>query len=166
MSHQAIELYFRGYRSLVFRWALLLCRDRDEALEVVQDVFLRMVQHPPHTGMSVPLVLAWLRTTTQRLVIDRWRSKSRTPATQQYNDSPDQPRTTPEPEDVDRVRAALVGLSAQQRLVLLARVCDGHGFAQIARDLGLSPSTVKTHYLRGLQALKQRMGTSDERNMT
>ena len=58
----------------------------------------------------------------------------------------------------DPLNRALRDLSEQQRLVVMSKVFDDQTFQAISNDLGISVSSVKTHYLRALQHLRAQLG--------
>ena len=64
------------------------------------------------------------------------------------------------------IAAALDRLTDVQRSVLVAKVYDEMTFAEIAMELSIAVSTVKTHYLRAVQAVRDRLRTkwADEVN--
>ena len=90
----------------------------------------------------------------------RWRRE--TPAA----DLPDQTGATgasgADPADQhaagDQVRQALAALPRQQRAVLVLRYFEDLPEADVARLLGCSAGTVKTHAHRGLRALRTALG--------
>jgi len=57
------------------------------------------------------------------------------------------------------VRQALAGLPRQQRAVLVLRYCEDLSEAEVAGILGCSPGTVKTHAHRGMNALREILGS-------
>jgi RNA polymerase sigma factor (sigma-70 family) len=57
------------------------------------------------------------------------------------------------------VRRALATLPRQQRAVLVLRYFEDLTEADVARLLGCSPGTVKTHAHRGLLALRGALGS-------
>jgi RNA polymerase sigma factor (sigma-70 family) len=57
------------------------------------------------------------------------------------------------------VRQALAGLPRQQRAVLVLRYCEDLSEAEVAGILGCSPGTVKTHAHRGINALREILGS-------
>jgi RNA polymerase sigma-70 factor (ECF subfamily) len=154
-----VATQFEAHRGRVYRWAMMLCGRHDDALDVVQDVFLRMLRRPP-TSESVPAVISWLRKTTHRAVIDIWRSaRGRKETTAEPPPRLVSDAAPGSVEQLDRVRAAMARLSDQQRLVLLCKTCDEMTFQRIADELEISVSTAKTHYVRALQAVRERLGT-------
>ena len=52
---------------------------------------------------------------------------------------------------------AMSRLSDVQRAVLVAKVYDNMTFAELAAELELAVSTVKTHYLRAVRAVRDRL---------
>ena len=75
------------------------------------------------------------------------------------------------PAERDELRAAIAramgDLTDMQRSVLTAKVHDGLTFAQIAAEHDLAVPTVKTHYLRALRAVRDRLqGEWDDRSDT
>ena len=52
------------------------------------------------------------------------------------------------------IASKLDDLTEAQRMVLIAKVFDEMTFAGIATELGLSVSTIKTHYLRAVRSLR------------
>lgn len=124
--------------------------DLHEAQDVVQEAFVK--------GWSRRRQLdrdgrpeAWIRTVAWRLAVSRWRFRRRTADAWRHRGVPP-PVEGPDPGQVVLVEA-LRELPAQQRRTLaLHYLCD-LTVEQIARETGLSASTVKTHLVRGRSAL-------------
>lgn len=156
MTPGDIERCFCQYRACVYRWALALCARHDQALDAVQEVFLRLLRSRPELN-GPEATRAWLRQTTLNVVLDRWRSerarrrRERLPRLVERTTPPD------EQEQIESVQAALAGLSTRQRAVLVGRFYDQMTFAQIARELGISPSSAMTYCVRGLRAISERL---------
>jgi len=55
------------------------------------------------------------------------------------------------------IAAALDRLTDIQRSVLVAKVYDEMTFAEIAAEMSVAVSTVKTHYLRAVQVVRDRL---------
>lgn len=155
-----VEACFRTHRARVYRWAHAMCGRHEDALDVVQEVFLRMLRRPPNLP-SAAATVAWLRRATSRVVIDRWRGQtSRSAMQRDYR--PPAPAVEPTPEArelADALRAAIASLSEQQRLVLMAKTYDRMTFREIADELDIAVPTAKTHYLRALAAVRERLKT-------
>ena len=152
-----VAVHFEAHRARVYRWAYAMCGRHEDALDVVQEVFLRMLRQPPELP-SIAAAVAWLRPVTSRIVIDRWRAESSRDAARREC----VPRVVTEEsvesrELAERLRAAIATLSEQQRLVLMAKTYDRITFQQIADELGIAVPTAKTHYLRALSAVRARL---------
>ena len=145
-----VARHFEEHRGRVYRWAYALCGRHEDALDAVQEVFLRMLKNPPQPAGPFALI-GWLRRATSSVVIDRWRRFAHRTATPDEQLADEHAPETPESrETAEQLRRAIQSLSEQQRQVLLAKVYDRMSFSQIAEELGISPSTAKTHYLRAL----------------
>lgn len=147
---------FLAHRGRVYTWARALCGRDADAADITQEVFLRLVRERPATP-SEGALRGWLRRVTTRLAIDLFRG-ARRPAAQTIPKgdlAPDEHALRS--EEQRRVRAALGELSEMQRLVLIGKCYDGLTFRELAEELGLAIPTVKTHYLRGLEAIRREM---------
>ncbi len=152
-----VAAHFEAHRARVYRWAYALCGRHEDALDVVQEVFLRMLKRPPEL-LSIAAGLAWLRRVTSRVVIDRWRAESSRDAVRREHLPHAAAEESPESRELaERLRAAIETLSEQQRLVLMAKTYDRETFQQIADELGIAVPTAKTHYLRALSAVRARL---------
>lgn len=149
-----VARHFEEHRGRVYRWAYALCGRHEDALDAVQDVFLRMLKNPPEPAGPFA-VIAWLRRVTSHVVIDRWRRAADQAALPDGPLADRRPVESPEArETAEQLRKAIQSLSEQQRQVLLAKAYDRLSFSQIADELGISASTAKTHYLRALNMVR------------
>lgn len=171
-----ISRFFDGCRHQVYRWALGLSGRHDDALDLTQEAFLRLLRSRPALANEAAAA-GWLRQVVCNLALDRLRSERRAPLRATTGSGPtaaDDLRgplerveavraDAPDDEQSAALRGALLELSPQQRLVLLCKCYDDMSFARIAAELELSESTVKTHYLRALLTLRERLGESATR---
>ena len=74
--------------------------------------------------------------------------------------------TDPSPESSTRevvaLSEALGTLSDGQRAVLTAKVQDGRTFSEIADEMRIAVPTAKTHYLRALRTMRDRLRKHDD----
>ncbi len=150
---------FEAYRDEVYTWAYRLLGGHHDALDVAQDVFLRWVDQCASAPPRNPR--AWLRRVTIHRAIDFRRSnasrrtrETRSPAAPVHVDESKVARDELRSDIADAVEA----LSEMQQSVLFAKVYDGLTFARIAAELEIAVPTVKTHYLRAVGALRDRLG--------
>jgi RNA polymerase sigma-70 factor (sigma-E family) len=151
------ELYAAHYRRLV-RLSVLLVRDPETAEEVVQDAFVAM--HGRWRSLREPdKALAYLR----QAVVNRSRSVLRHRGVRASYRPPPVPDGSGADEDVlvsERracVLEALRRLPERQREVLALRYYLDLSEADIARTLGISRGSVKSHASRGVTALRSVM---------
>lgn len=148
---------FEQHAHDIYAWAFRLLGRHHDALDVVQDVFIRWDAQCRAEPPAQPR--GWLRRVTLNRAIDSFRRRDREPtATADANafvlhraDEAEQRALRAD------IAAAMAALTEAQRSVLIAKVYDGLTFAAIAAEAGLSASTVKTHYLRAIRAVRDRL---------
>lgn len=158
-----VDECFAAHRATAYRWAAALGADHQAALDAVQEAFLRMLRTAPRFD-SAASQLGWLRRVVANLVADHHRSRraSLPLSDASLGTTDDRARDRPHPDDARAAADAIASLSEMQRLVLVAKVADGLTFQQIAAELGIAVPTAKTHYLRALAAIRDRLGLRDE----
>jgi len=153
----------RHYRRL-YRVALSYLRQPDDALDVVQEAFVRACHGASRWDGSADAG-PWLSRITVNLAIDRWRRNKRraqtfTPLAEDDHAasladggrSPD--RHVQGREAGERVAAALRSLPERQRAVVVLRHYQDQSLEEIARTLDMSLGTVKSSLHRALQRLR------------
>jgi len=140
-----------GVRVQVYRWAYRFLRNHHDALDATQEVLLKWLRSG---GEGIAHPQAWLRRMTTNHCIDVVRRRRRPSGIEAEPIDTDTPAAAADRQELRlRIAAALKRLSEQQRQVLVAKVYDRETFASIAESMGLSVSTVKTHYVRALRAM-------------
>jgi RNA polymerase sigma-70 factor (ECF subfamily) len=171
----AFEEIFRRYSSMVFNLTLRILGDREEALDVSQEVFFAIYRKLQRfRGESS------LKTWIYRIAINRasnrcrWWSRLRRRGTVSLDDhlSKDDSRTisdslasagsTPEEalllqERRDEIERFLRCLPVQQRVAVIMRDVQGLAYEEIAGLLRVSLGTVKSRIARGREELKRRL---------
>lgn len=154
-SRERIELlglwYETEHASLV-RFAFLLCGDRAQAEDLVQDAFVKMYRagaRPDDRGIK-----AYARTTIVSLSRSAFRRRSREVA------MPEAPRATDPPELGARAEmwGAIRKLSPRQRAVVVLKFYEDLSEREIAETLGMSAGSVKKHSDRALTKLRELLG--------
>ena len=127
----------------------------EDTEDVTQEVFANAAAVLDGSKVSSP-TLAWLYTVARRRIADelRRRDRSRTVSLEVVGDP-----ATVETDYGDAVARALeVAVAAMpegQRRVVLARLVQGHSFAEIAREVGASEDACRMRFMRGLQHLRE-----------
>ncbi len=160
------------HQRMVYQLALHLLGDTQEALDLSQEVFLRVFRTlPQFRGQSA------LKTWIYRIVINqasnrqRWwrrRHKSQQVALdahiEAHGDLPDQrgadmpDKLLRQKEVADGVWRALNALPFDQRAVIVLREIDGLSYDEIADSLGVAVGTVKSRLARARGELRNALG--------
>lgn len=150
---------FETYARQVYAWAYRLLGRHHDALDVVQEVFIRWDRQCNASTPDKPM--GWLRRVTVNRAIDLRRRREANPTQSEATIA-----QTPVPriasDDLGLLRSdiakALAELTHMQRGVLIAKVYDDRTFAEIADEMNLSIPTVKTHYLRAIRTMRDKLG--------
>ncbi len=150
----ASEPQYETVRARVYRWAFRLLQNEHDALDATQNVLLKALRVPP---AELDRRTAWLRRITINHCIDDFRRRRPTATLVDAADDMEPDDTLEQAERSARIAAAMQDLTDVQRVVLLAKTYDGESFEDIARSLGISASSVKTHYLRALRKMHAKL---------
>lgn len=158
-TDQPLAQLCRTLRPLLTRLAHSIARDREEAEDIVQIVFLRMLEHSPRVA-GVPISKAFLVTAVKRAAIDRWR---RTRAqrvkvepsirVEELGAAPVAPAELAE----DSMLAAIDTLPDCLRTTLLLRIDARLSYTEIARRLNIPERTVATRIHRAKAVLRSQL---------
>jgi len=147
----------RTYGRAVFRAAWRVLGSRAAAEDVQQQVFLRLIEHPPADVRSWP---AFLTTSATRLAIDHLRRQRRWALLAplwKTDDAEDSPAEDAERAEEGRfMRKALARMNPREASCLVLRHVHGLTPAEVATTLGISENNVSviTHRARkSLEAL-------------
>ncbi|MHC4942194.1 MAG: RNA polymerase sigma factor [Planctomycetota bacterium] len=152
---------FETYRKDVYGWALQMLGSHHDALDMVQEVFVRWLVQARRGLPEHPR--SWLRRATLNRVIDAIRSRKKRGQPADPEALIAEASVQEESADLDRkllradVAEAFGKLTEAQRNVLTAKTYEGLTFKEIADELGTSASTAKTHYLRALRAMRDHL---------
>jgi RNA polymerase sigma-70 factor (ECF subfamily) len=156
-----------AHQRMVYSLALNLLGDRDEALDLSQEVFLRVFRTLSRfRGQSA------LRTWIYRIVVNQarnrqrwWRRRGRNEQVslddylRTFGDMESRHEVLPDrllasKETAARIRRALDRLPFDQRTALVLREVDGLRYDEIAFSLDVAIGTVKSRLTRARQALR------------
>jgi RNA polymerase sigma-70 factor (ECF subfamily) len=172
---QALDRFLAGVERRAFRMAQIATGNEDEALDLVQDAMLKLVQKygdrseqdwgPLFHCILQSRIRDWYRRTKVRNRLRELFHSS--PAEEDREDPLEQlpDRTTAAPDErLQRKRAcaeldiALRALPLRQQQAFLLRIWEELDVAQTAQAMGCSEGSVKTHLFRALQVLRTRLG--------
>jgi RNA polymerase sigma-70 factor (ECF subfamily) len=159
------------HQRMVYQLSLNLLGDHNEALDLSQEVFLRVFRTiHGFRGQSA------LRTWIYRIVVNQarnrqrwWRRRYRSQQVsldahlRDFGDFPEQTdgaspdRMLGRKELADRIRTALEQLPFDQRTAIVLREIDGLSYEEIGFSLGVAVGTVKSRLARAREALRAQL---------
>jgi len=155
---EAFEILFERYRDQVFALTLRYSGDRDEAADLMQDVFVKVFERL-HLFKFKSAFSTWLYRVAVNTSLDRRRWRKR------REDPPEDWRQQPSPQRPDagireeRLRdtldEALQELPEHFRLVVILKDLQDFAYDEIASILGISRGTVASRLNRGRKALRK-----------
>lgn len=163
---EASKLLDQLYRARLTRFCLGYLGNREEAEDVVQDVFYRVLASP-----TVPENFrAWIYEISRNRCFDRLRAQNRRLDNQTFSTyshfaahlTGNLTRLV-KGEQRARLWERLAALPAEQREVLLLRYTEGLSRAEIAQVLGLPENLVKHRIYNGLEKLRRHKSIADDR---
>ena len=165
-NREAFGRLYDQFAGIVFAFAVRLLRDRSEAEDLLQEVFLHVWRQAGAYDQAKGSPMAWISTLTRSRGIDRLRSRRRREkglvpfeefSGSMAGDALDRGATESEARLV--VQDALSGLPESQRKVLELAYFGGLTQSEIAAHLGEALGTVKTRIRAGLNRLRTLLGT-------
>lgn len=156
------ELYDRHHR-LLFGLILRIVRDRSEAEELLQEVFLQVWTRAETYNVALGSPAGWLVRIARNRAIDRLRANAvrvrAAGAAPAWPDAPPTPETSAALSERQRAVAdALEALPPEQRLLIEQAYFLGLTQAELAERFNLPLGTVKTRIRSGMSALRERLG--------
>ena len=159
--------FLAGIEGRAFRFAEVALRQRDDALDAVQDAMMKMLAYRDRTPSEwQPLFWSILR----NRIIDvqrrglfrlRWLIPGSTDKEGEpldwADDGPDPSRNHDSREAWTRIGDALKNLPARQREAFTLRVLEELDVADTAKAMGCSEGSVKTHLSRARDALQRQL---------
>jgi len=171
---QDLNRFFADVEGRALRIAEIAVRNRDDAMDLVQDAMIRLVRKYADRDPAewAPLfyrilqnrVRDFQRRQTVRNRVIAWFGR---PGDEDDFDpvaaAPDPDGRTPDDtlqtQDAMRELARALGaLPARQREAFMLRNFEGLDVAQTARAMGVTDGSVKTHYSRAVHALREKLG--------
>jgi len=160
-DNAALEELYDRHAGLLYSVIVKIVRDRAEAEDVLQDVWVQAWRTAATYRAERGAVAAWLVTIARSRAIDRSRSlRSRQNAVDAAEAATPEPAPEPGIDPVrrdlhQRVVSALESLAPQQREVLALAYFGGLSQSEIAARCGAPLGTVKSWVRQGLQRLRE-----------
>jgi RNA polymerase sigma-70 factor (ECF subfamily) len=166
-DREALAPLMERHHRRLYRIALGYLRDPDEAMDAVQETFVKAYQAAARWDGAAE-VAPWLTRIAINHAIDRYRSGRRRLRAEAPLETDGQPRPiaadAPSPERAvlgreigERIAVALRTLPERHRAVFVLRHVEELSLEEIARTLGMSLGTVKSSLHRAVHRLRERL---------
>jgi RNA polymerase sigma-70 factor (ECF subfamily) len=156
-SDRAFEKLYQRHVGDVYRYALVVMRDREDAEDVTQTTFMNAYRafsrgERPRTPQN------WLITIAHNVCRQRFRQLQRQPSELPLEEE-EVAQLAPDDEapTAEDIRRALSHLAFNQRAALVMRELEGRSYAEIAAVLQISTSAVETLIFRARRALREQL---------
>ena len=161
----ALDVFYTRYNRVAFGLVFRILGNREDAEDVLTDVFWQVWQQSARHDSSRGKPVAWLLTIARTRAIDRLRSSGRKQMhTASLNEQKEpaasgsvgtDPFVAADTREV--VQSALQSLGEQQRIPLEMAYFQGMSHTEIAAALGQPLGTVKDRIRTGMMHLKKRL---------
>jgi RNA polymerase sigma-70 factor (ECF subfamily) len=173
---RALNQFLASVELKAFKIAQSALRHEHDALDAVQDAMLQLTRaysnrpaeewRPLFYRILENRIRDMQRRRTVRARIMAWLPTHRDdedddafdPLTQAASEEVTPPRRLELDEAMTALEKALHDLPSRQRQAFLLRNLEGMDVAQVAKTMGCSEGSVKTHHFRALKALRARLG--------
>lgn len=162
-DESAFKWLYDNFRPQVFHTALQYLKSSELAKEVVQDVFLKIWTDRNQIG-HVLSIKAWIYTLSKNHILNRLKRIAIESRAKEYFVSSFEEEDLTTLHHVEHheyhnlLKEAIHALPDQQRRVFELARFEKLTYEAIAKELEISPMTVKTHMARALANLRTRMG--------
>jgi RNA polymerase sigma-70 factor, ECF subfamily len=170
-SAAACDELIRCYQDRVYTVAFRYVSDPEEALDITQETFLRMVEALPKFREQTNFY-TWLYRIAVNRCIDRCRQTRQQPSPASLEDLETDrvaemtetraghcPQAALEARELrDQIHAAIAALPEAFRMIVILADIEGLSYAEIAPIVGCPVNTVKTRLHRGRLAIRERLG--------
>ena len=169
-DRHALDVLLQRNQSRVFRFGMKMCRDPEDAKDVLQDTLLAMARGVRQFRGASSLS-AWLFTVARSLCIKKRRRSKFAPQREHSLDGQATPQAKELPAPARDPDEALAGKQLEQSLdlaiqalepkyreALLLRDVEGLSAPEVAEVLGVSVQAVKSRLHRARLAVRERLG--------
>ena len=157
---EAFETLFRQHERLVFKNAYFITGSREEAEDVLQDVFVSIWQARRDFNPQKARLTTWLYRITLNKCLDRHRKRQLQAVPLENSgaeDIEDERQEIGKGAEFEELLAALKALDRKHRAVLVLRYFNELSYEEIARAAGIPLGTVKSRIYQALKTLRSQL---------
>jgi RNA polymerase sigma-70 factor (ECF subfamily) len=156
-NQEAMAQLYDSYSSVVYAVALRVLGDAAAAEDVLQEIFMQLWRDPGSFDASRGNLAPWLAVIARNRAVDVLRK--RRPQTEiseaVVSVEPDLAGEADRGRTVEKVRAVLKDMPAQQRSALEMAYFEGYSHSEISEKTGEPLGTIKTRIRTGLMLLRK-----------
>lgn len=162
-EESANKLIHKYYKE-IFAYTYKRLFDQQLAMDLTQEIFIRTVQTIAHFDENKASFRTWLYQIASNHCTDYFRSKSF--QTAKHIDVVEQVEAKGEDavlkeilhrQQLNDIKQALASVDELERKIVLGKLIDDLKFQQLADNLHVPLSTVKTKYYKGIKQLKKQL---------
>ena len=153
---------FENYSEMVFRLVLRIVPNREESLDLTQEIFVKILEKPAFLS-NANNTKGYILKSAYNLALNHKRNQRMRRIIEHNPNNIERPHV-PSPEDelakaeqAQTVERFLTALSPQQREAVLCRFYGEMKLSEIAVELNINEATVRNHLKRALHKLRNLM---------
>lgn len=163
MDERLLKRFVESYSNDLLYYAQYLVRSREEAEEVVSDVFFEVWQNRD-TINEIKNIKAWLLTITHNKAVSCLRKKEHSNSSVSWDEMGDNvlPANLQTPdeqlisrEEMERINAIINNLPPRCRQVFILAKIEKLLYKEIAEILGISVKTINIHVAKALELISK-----------
>lgn len=165
-DEEAVSTLYDRFGALVYKASRQVLNSRAESEDAVQEIFIRLWRTADRFDPRRARLVTWVMLIARRHLIDRLRRKGARPEQLGLDSRPDgawvvsaEPRPDAPTETSPKLRDRLRELPELQREVIERAYLQGFTLREVSQQLNAPLGTVKSALSRGLQRLRDRMGS-------
>ena len=158
----AFEALFRQYEKLVMANAYFITGSREDAEEIVQEVFVSVWKSRHTFNPEKGKLSTWLHRITVNKCLERGRQKKPVSIPIEAVNLPDGDgveEAAMNRDECKRVMSAVGSLDSKHRAVLVMRYFNELSYEEIARSMDIPLGTVKSRINAAVKTLREQIGT-------
>jgi RNA polymerase sigma-70 factor (family 1) len=165
-DEDAFAELFRRYDKRIYPFVLKMIRTEAHAEEITQEIFIKIWQHREKLRL-IDQPEAYILTISARHTLDHIKKRlNENKMLQRFSAAQDKTHNDTEENLLLRDKEALIWqavdlLPPQQKAVYLLSRQQGLSYDQIAKELALSPNTVRNHLVKALQSIRHWLQQQD-----
>jgi RNA polymerase sigma-70 factor (ECF subfamily) len=161
----AFEAVFQDYRKMVFKTAYLMTGRKEEAEDILQEVFVSVWRSRNTFNPEKGKLTTWIyRITVNQCLSRRRRKKLSLLSLEEKNINLPDTKPAKQPEEIlvtrleyERLVKAMNVLDSRHRSVLILRYFNDLSYDEIAQVVGIPLGTVKSRVSQALRSLRTQM---------